>query len=71
MHANSRDPRFSSNSSTELKSMKLNTSVGTLLLAIYLILIGVSALFGLRLGQAEIVKPILALIAGVLLLVGK
>ncbi|WP_265596169.1 hypothetical protein [Verrucomicrobium sp. BvORR106] len=51
--------------------MKLNTSVGTLLLAIYLILIGVSALFGLRLGQAEIVKPILALIAGVLLLVGK
>lgn len=51
--------------------MKLNTSAGTLLLAIYLILIGASALFDLKLGQAEIVKPILALIAGVLLLVGK
>jgi uncharacterized membrane protein len=71
MRANSRGPRFSSNSSTKQQSMKLNTSIGTLLLAIYLILIGVSALFGLRLGQAEIVKPILALIAGVLLLVGR
>jgi hypothetical protein len=42
-----------------------------LLLAIYLILIGVSALFNIRLGEAEIIKPILALIAGVLILIGK
>ncbi|HSJ05004.1 MAG: hypothetical protein ACAI34_02425 [Verrucomicrobium sp.] len=51
--------------------MKLKTSAGMLLLAIYLILIGIAALFNVKLGQFEIVKPILALLAGVLILIGR
>jgi hypothetical protein len=42
-----------------------------LLLAIYLIVIGVIGLFGVSLGQLSFLVPILALIAGVFLLIGK
>ncbi len=50
----------------------INTkNLGNLLLAIYLILAGVTGAFGISLGQLSIVVPILALCAGVLLLLGK
>lgn len=45
--------------------------VGFLLLAIYLILIGLIGIFAISLGGAAIVMPILAIIAGVLILIGK
>jgi hypothetical protein len=46
-------------------------SVGMLLLAIYLIVAGVVGLGGLSLGPLRIVVPILAIAAGVCLLIGK
>lgn len=49
--------------------MKAITS--RLLLAIYLILVGITSIFGIRLGEAGIVIPILALAAGILMLLGK
>jgi hypothetical protein len=51
--------------------MKMRTSPGMLLLAIYLILIGATALFSIRMGEMGIVKPILALVAGILILMGR
>ncbi|MBI3913161.1 MAG: hypothetical protein HY327_03025 [Chloroflexi bacterium] len=48
--------------------MKFN-NLGMLLLAIYLILVGVSAFISL--GSLSIVIAILALVAGILLLIGK
>lgn len=45
--------------------------VGFLLLAIYLILIGLIGIFGVSLGAAGILLPILALVAGILILIGK
>lgn len=42
-----------------------------MLLAIYLILVGLSGAFGFNLGQLSIVVPILAISAGVLMLLGK
>lgn len=42
-----------------------------LLLSIYLILLGLMGLFGIRLGELSIIVPLLALIAGILILVGK
>jgi hypothetical protein len=50
-------------------SMKKN--IGMLLLAIYLILVGVMGLFGVHLGSLSFLVPIVALIAGIFLLVGK
>jgi hypothetical protein len=49
----------------------MKRNFGHLLLAIYLILVGVTALFSIRLGEAAIVMPVLALAAGILLLLGK
>jgi hypothetical protein len=49
----------------------MKKNLGMLLLAIYLIVVGVIGLFGVSLGQLSFLVPILALIAGVLLLVGK
>ena len=49
----------------------MKRNLGHLLLAIYLILVGVVGAFGISLGQLNIVVPILALAAGVLLLLGK
>lgn len=44
-------------------------NIGMLLLAIYLILVGITTLF--HLGVGAIVAGVLALIAGVLMLIGK
>ena len=49
----------------------MKKNLGMLLLAIYLIVVGVIGLFGISLGQLSFLVPVLALIAGVLLLVGK
>lgn len=51
--------------------MKLIRTPGMLLLSIYLILLGLMGLFGIRLGELSIIVPLLALIAGILILVGK
>lgn len=49
--------------------MKITSNIGMLLLAIYLILIGVSSLFGLAI--PGIIMGILALVSGILILIGK
>jgi hypothetical protein len=49
----------------------ITKNLGMLLLAIYLILVGIIGIFGVSLGAAGILLPILALIAGVLILLGK
>jgi hypothetical protein len=51
--------------------MNLPKSIGMILLAIYLILVGLVGLAGLTLGGASILLPILALAAGILILLGK
>lgn len=51
--------------------MMKSKNIGMLLLAIYLILIGLIGLAGLSLGQLQIVVPILAIAAGIFLLIGK
>jgi hypothetical protein len=50
--------------------MKLNKSIGLTLLGLYLILHGLLG-FGLPLGPAVCVVDLIALLAGVLILVGK
>jgi hypothetical protein len=45
--------------------------MGMLVLAIYLILVGIMGIFTISLGAASILLPILAVIAGVLILLGK
>ncbi len=49
--------------------MKLITS--HILLAVYLVLIGLIGIFNINLGSAGIIVPILALVAGILMLLGK
>lgn len=51
--------------------MKITKNLGLLLLAIYLILIGISGTFGLNLGQLSIIVPVLALASGILILIGR
>ncbi len=51
--------------------MNITKSIGMLLLAIYLILIGIIGVAGISLGQAAILLPILAIAAGVFILIGK
>jgi len=51
--------------------MNITKSIGMLLLAIYLILAGIIGISGFSLGQAAIVMPILAIAAGVCILIGK
>ncbi len=46
-------------------------NIGMLMLAIYLILVGLIGIFGISLGAASILLPILALVAGILILLGK
>jgi hypothetical protein len=48
--------------------MKLPTNLGMMLLAIWLILTGAIPLLGISLGQLSILLPILAIVAGILLL---
>jgi hypothetical protein len=50
------------------RAMNITKNLGMLLLAIYLIISGLMGLFGFSLG---IVMPILALAAGILILIGK
>ena len=61
--------RVSNREPSTLNHMKKN--IGMLLLAIYLILIGVVGVFGISLGQLHLVTPALAIAAGVCLLIGK
>jgi hypothetical protein len=49
----------------------ITKNIGMLLLAIYLILVGLIGIFGVSLGAASILIPILALLAGILILIGK
>ena len=49
----------------------ITKNIGMLLLAIYLILVGIIGISGVSLGAASILLPVVALIAGVLILIGK
>jgi hypothetical protein len=49
----------------------ITKNIGMLLLAIYLILVGIIGIFGVSLGAAGILLPILALVAGIMILIGK
>jgi len=51
--------------------MNIVKNLGMLLLAIYLIVVGLIGLFGMSLGQLSILVPILAIVAGVVILMGK
>jgi hypothetical protein len=51
--------------------MKIIKTPGMLCLAIYLILAGLIGVFGISLGTLNIIVPILALVAGILILIGK
>jgi hypothetical protein len=44
---------------------------GMILLAIYLILVGIMGIFGITLGAFSILLPIVALVAGIMILLGK
>ena len=46
-------------------------NIGFTLLAVYLIVVGVVGLAGISLGQLSIVVPLLAIAAGVCLLIGR
>ncbi len=46
-------------------------NLGIFLLAIYLVVIGLMGLFGINLGQLNILLPLLALVAGICLLLQK
>jgi sulfite exporter TauE/SafE len=49
----------------------MKKNLGQLLLAIYLIVGGAIGLFGISLGQLSFLLPVLAIAAGILLLLGK
>jgi hypothetical protein len=51
--------------------MKSSRSVGMLLLGIYLILAGLTSLFGLSFNGIGLLMGLLALLAGILLLLGR
>ena len=51
--------------------MNFNKNIGMLLLAVYLIFVGIVGIFGVSLGAASILLPILALVAGIMILIGK
>ena len=51
--------------------MKTPSNLGMLLLGIWLILTGALPLLGISLGQLSILMPILAIVAGVLILLGR
>jgi hypothetical protein len=63
--------RRPANPSTNKPSMKITNNRGMLVLAIYLILAGLIGLFGIRLGQLSFVLPLLAIVAGILILIEK
>jgi hypothetical protein len=49
----------------------ITKNLGMLMLAIYLILVGIMGISGMTLGAASILLPILALVAGIMILLGK
>ena len=51
--------------------MNFTKNLGMLLLAIYLIVTGLIGIFGFSLGGLSILLPILALAAGILILIGR
>lgn len=51
--------------------MKIIPKPSMLLLAIYLILVGLTGITGASLGAAGLILPILALVTGVLILLGR
>jgi hypothetical protein len=51
--------------------MNITKNIGMLLLAVYLIIGGLIGAFGFSLGALSIVVPILAIAAGVCILIGK
>ena len=51
--------------------MTITKNLGMLLLAVYLIILGLIGVFGFNLGQLSVVVPGLALVSGVLILIGK
>jgi hypothetical protein len=51
--------------------MKITRTPSLIALAIYLILIGLTGLFGIHLGVLSMLVPLMALIAGVLILAGR
>lgn len=51
--------------------MKITRNIGMLLLAAYLILVGLAGAFGISLGELNVVVPFLALAAGICILIGK
>lgn len=51
--------------------MNIPANSGRLVLAIYLTLVGITGVFSIDLGAVGILIPILALVAGVLILLGR
>ena len=51
--------------------MNITKNIGMLLLAIYLILIGIIGIADISLGQASILLPVLDIAAGICILIGK
>ncbi len=51
--------------------MNFTKNIGMLLLAIYLIVVGLIGIFGVSLGGLSILVPILALVAGIFILIGR
>jgi len=51
--------------------VNVTKNLGLLLLAIYLIIIGLMGTFGFHLGQLSVLVPLLAIASGVLILIGK
>ena len=51
--------------------MNISRNRGLLVLGIYLVIIGVIQLFGISLGQLSVIVPVLAIVAGILLILGK
>jgi hypothetical protein len=51
--------------------MNISRIRGLLVLGIYLVVIGLIQLFGINLGHLSLIVPVLAIVAGVLLIIGK
>lgn len=63
--------RASRGSAGQHAAMNFTKNIGMLLLAIYLILLGLIGIFGISLGGLGILLPILALAAGIFILIGR
>jgi hypothetical protein len=51
--------------------MNIPENSGRIVLAIYLMLVGITGVFGIQLGMAGVLLPILAFVAGILILLGR